>query len=307
MRQTHLIYKRLVGDDELCYVLAEAGNNHQGQVDLAHQLIDMAADGGAHGVKFQRRTNATLYSQALLDQPYDNPVSFGPTYGAHRAALELPLDAYHRLAVRAHRRGLGFVVTAFDEQALDDLRQVAVDAIKLPSGAATDEALVRAAVEATTALRVPLIVSTGGCREPDIVRLQGWAPSAIILHCTASYPCAFDELDLAYLKHLRVLFPDNVIGWSAHDNGIAMALIAWAWGARLIEKHITLNHTMKGTDHAFSLEREGLRRLCRDLARAPEAAGDGHKVYYESERGPIAKMRRRATPDGWRITGEHDA
>ena len=120
----------------------------------------------------------------------------------------------------------------------------------------------------------------------------------MLLHCTASYPCAFEELNLSYITRLRALFPQTLIGWSGHDNGIAMALVAYAQGARFVEKHVTLNRAMKGTDHAFSLEHSGLERLCRDLARAHVAMGDGVKRYYASERKPIAKMRRRVTADG---------
>ncbi len=300
--RTATLNHRPIADDMPCYVLAEIGNNHNGDLGTAHALIEMAGEAGADGVKFQRRNNNRLYSQALLDQPYDNPVSFGPTYGAHRAALELPITAYPELVTHAHRRGLGFVCTAFDEESVRDLTYLNVDAIKIASGGARDFRLIQAAV----ATNLPLILSTGGCTEQDIVQAHEWAPDAILLHCTASYPAAFHELDLRYLRRMRVLFPETVIGWSSHDNGIAMAVLAYAFGARLIEKHITLNHTMKGTDHAFSLEPPGLHKLCRDLARAHTAMGDGQKHYYDSERKPIAKMRRRETPAGMRITGEVD-
>lgn len=296
-----------VADDLPCRVLAEIGNNHNGSVETAHALIDMAADAGADAVKFQRRHTRTLYSQALLDRPYDNPVSFGPTYGAHREALELNIVEYPDLIAHAHRRGLAFVCTAFDEESVWDLSHLAVDAIKIASGGATDFQLIEEAVAST----IPVILSTGGCTEADIIaahiELMSGRSDAMLLHCTAAYPAAFHELDLRYLTRMRVLFPETVIGWSSHDNGIAMAVLAYALGARLIEKHITLNHTMKGTDHAFSLEPMGLKKLCRDLARAHVALGDGQKRYYDSERQPIAKMRRRQTPEGMRITGEVDA
>lgn len=298
-----VMWQHVARDDGPCLVIAEAGNNHQGQPDLAHRLIDMAADCGAHGVKFQRRTNATLYSQALLDQPYDNEVSFGPTYGAHRAALELPLAVYPALIAHAHDRALACLCTAFDEQAADDLVKVGIDAIKIASGGATDIPL----LDHVGGLGVPVIISTGGCSEDEIGLASEIIPSAAILHCTASYPCAWDELNLSYLTRLRALFPRTVIGWSSHDNGIAMAVMAYTIGARIVEKHVTLNRAMKGTDHAFSLEPPGLSKLCRDLQRAYVALGDGEKHYYASEKKPIAKMRRRLQPDGtMRITGEVD-
>lgn len=300
--RTFTLRNRDLDDGTPAYVLAEIGNNHQGQVALAHQLIDMASRCGAHGVKFQRRTNATLYSRELLHQPYDNEVSFGPTYGAHRQALELPFADLQELRDHAHQRDLAFVCTAFDEDAVHDLASLGVDAIKIASGGVTDLAL----IECAENTGLPLLISTGGCTEGDIRLAHAVAPDALLLHCTASYPCAFTELNLRYIARLRELFPQTVIGWSGHDNGIAMAMLAYDQGARLIEKHITLNRAMKGADHAFSLEHSGLERLCRDLARAPDALGDGVKHYYESERAPIAKMRRRLTSEGWRITGERD-
>ncbi len=293
---------RLITDSTPCFVLSEIGGNHGGDVETARKLIDMAADCGADGVKFQRRHNATLYTATLLNQPYDNPVSFGPTYGAHREALELPLRVYPELMHHARLRGLAFVCTAFDEASVADLAGLQVDAIKIASGGVTDAPLIRAAVRTG----LPVLISTGGCEEADILRAHELAPQALLLHCTASYPAAFEELNLRYLRRLRALFPDTVIGWSGHDNGIAMALLAYGYGARLIEKHVTLNRASKGTDHAFSLEHSGLEKLCRDLRRAHIAQGDGEKHYYESERKPIAKMRRRPTPDGMRITGEMD-
>lgn len=291
-----------ITDGSPCHVLAELGNNHQGSAEIAHKMIDMAADCGAHGVKFQRRTNATLYSQALLDQPYDNENSFGATYGEHRAALELPLDVYPSFIQHAHDRGLACLCTAFDEQAADELASVHIDGIKIASGGVTDVALLKHVY----ALGLPMIISTGGCADWQIVRAHELCPSAALLHCTASYPCEFIELNLRTIGWFQRKFPDTLIGWSGHDNGIAMAVVAYTLGARIIEKHITLNRAMKGTDHAFSLEPAGLRKLCRDLARAHVALGDGVKKYYDSERKPIAKMRRRLTPDGLRITGEVD-
>lgn len=291
-----------ITDDSPAFVLAELGNNHQGSAEIAHRMIDAAADCGAHGVKFQRRTNATLYSAALLDQPYDHEQSFGATYGAHRAALELPLEVYPGLIQHAHDRGLACVCTAFDETAVDALVGVGMDGLKIASGGVTDVSLLRAARRTG----LPLIVSTGGCAPWQIADAQAEAPAAALLHCTASYPCAFEELNLRTIGWFQRTFPDTLIGWSGHDSGIAMAVVAYTLGARIIEKHITLNRAMKGTDHAFSLEPAGLKKLCRDLARAHVALGDGVKRYYDSERKPIAKMRRRMTADGMRITGEVD-
>jgi sialic acid synthase len=300
------IYGRRIADDEPCYVIAEIGNNHGGDVATAHRLIDLAATAGAHAVKFQRRHNQTLYSRELLDASYDHEHSYGTTYGAHREALELPIEAYPDLIAHAHGRGMACICTAFDEGSADDSRHVGIDAIKVASGGVTDAALLKHVAQ----LGVPIVVSTGGCRSSDIISAACWVgyytTNLALLHCTASYPCRFDELNLSYIRELRALFPDIIIGWSGHDSGISMAVLAYAYGARIVEKHFTSNRAQKGTDHAFSLEPDGMRKLCRDLGRCVDATGDGVKRYYDSERKPISKMRRRQTPDGPRITGEVD-
>jgi N-acetylneuraminate synthase/sialic acid synthase len=155
----------------------------------------------------------------------------------------------------------------------------------------------------------PVIVSTGGGTFADVdaaVDILDAGPSPFaLLHCTASYPVwNYAELNLLAIVEMRARYPGIVIGWSGHDNGIAMAMVAYAYGARIIERHFTLNRASKGTDHAFSLEPGGMQKMCRDLERAHEANGDGIKRLYESERKPLAKMRRRETPDGLRVTGE---
>jgi sialic acid synthase len=181
--------------------------------------------------------------------------------------------------------------TAFDERSADFLMSIGVPAIKIASGDLTNGPLLRH----VSSLGVPIVVSTGGGTESDIARavneLTRTGARVAILHCTASYPVRdFSELNLRCILALRQSYPDFVIGWSGHDTGIAMALVAYTFGARIIEKHVTLNRTSKGTDHAFSLEPAGLRRLVRDLERARVAVGDGVKTRYLSEDGPLRKM-----------------
>lgn len=298
---------RRIADNEPCYVIAEIGGNHGGSVQTAIEMIHAAADAGAHAVKFQKRANATLYRRALLDQVYDNENSYGPTYGAHREALELERDGLEKLQGAAGWRQISCFATAFDEDSADFLVELGMPAIKLASGSLRDEPLIRHVGR----FGKPVILSTGGGTLADVDLavnvLTGTRAPFALLHCTASYPCAFEELNLNCIPAMRERYPGVVIGWSGHDNGIAMSVAAYTLGARIIEKHFTLNRASKGTDHAFSLEPAGLRKLTRDLSRAQLALGDGVKRYYESERKPIAKMRRRHTPDGLRITGELDA
>ena len=297
---------RVIDDSSPCYVIAEIGHNHGGSVDTALQMIRVAAACGAEAAKFQRRTNATLYSEALLNQPYENENSYGKTYGEHRAALELSLIDYTALQAEAARNKIACFATAFDEQSADDLMSIGVPAIKIASGGLTDTALLKH----VAGLRVPIILSTGGgtVREIDhaVETVTAVHSQLAILHCTAAYPVRdFAELNLRCIQTFRERYP-YVIGWSGHDSGIAMSVAAYTLAARIIEKHFPLNRASKGTDHAFSLEPAGLGKLCRDLQRAHGAMGDGHKRYLPSEVGPISKMRRRVTPDGLRITGERD-
>jgi N-acetylneuraminate synthase/sialic acid synthase len=294
-----------IADDAPCYVIAEIGHNHGGKVETAVQMIKAAARAGVSAVKLQKRHNETLYSKALLDAPYENENSFGPTYGAHRRALEFDARQFVSCRAVAQSFGVDFFATAFDEASADFLMDIDVPAIKIASGGLTDHGLLRH----VSLLGKPVIVSTGGGTFADVdaavnILTAGSSPFAL-LHCTAAYPVwNYAELNLLAIVEMRARYPETVIGWSGHDNGIAMALVAYAYGARIIERHFTLNRASKGTDHAFSLEPGGMQKMCRDLERAHEANGDGIKRLYESERKPLAKMRRRETADGLRVTGE---
>lgn len=297
---------RRIADDEPAYVIAEIGHNHGGKVETAVQMIKAAARCGASAVKLQKRDNETLYSAALLGQSYDNENSFGATYGDHRRALEFGAQEYISCRAVAKSFGVAFFATAFDEASADFLMEIDVPAIKIASGGLTDDRLLRHVAK----LGKPIILSTGGGTWETVDRavqvLQG--SQFALLHCTAAYPVLnYAELNLLAIVEMRARYPETVIGWSGHDSGIAMSLVAWSYGARIIEKHFTLNRALKGTDHAFSLEPSGLRKLCRDLERSRAASGDGLKRLYESERMPLSKMRRMDTPEGPRITGRLSA
>lgn len=294
-----------IADDEPCYVIAEVGHNHGGKFDTARQMIQCASACGADAVKLQKRENDSLYSRALLDQPYDNEHSFGKTYGEHRRALEFGEREYLACRAVARSAGIDFFATAFDEPSADFLMGVGVPAIKIASGGLTDGPLLKH----VSTLGVPIILSTGGGTWDDVDHaldvLLRHTSDVALLHCTAAYPVLkHEELNLLAIVEMRMRYPNTVIGWSGHDTGVGMSLIAYAYGARLIEKHFTMNRASKGTDHAFSLEPRGLQTLCEDLKKAHVAKGDGVKRMYESERKPLAKMRRVETPMGMKVTGQ---
>ena len=279
-----------IHDDGDCYVIAEIGHNHQGELERAKQLVDAAADAGVNAVKFQKRDNRRLFTRALFDQPYENENSFGTTYGEHREALELPADAWFELREHCRERGVAMFATAFDEASADFLADLDLPAFKIASGDLANTPLLRH----VAAKGKPMILSLGGATLEDADRaLEAVLPlneQVCLLQCTASYPAEVEELNLRVIETLRERYPSLVIGLSDHHNGIAMSLVAYMLGARVIEKHFTLNHAWKGTDHAFSLMPDGMRKLVRDLRRVPAALGDGVKRPLPSEAGPLQKM-----------------
>jgi sialic acid synthase len=279
-----------IHDGSDCYVIAEIGHNHQGSVEQAKAMLTVAKDCGANAVKLQKRSNRTLYTREFFEQPYDNEFSFGPTYGEHREALELGRDDYVALQRYAREIGITFFATPFDFESADFLAELDLPAFKIASADLVNTPLLRH----VATVGKPMLLSTGGATAEDVDRavetIRPINDQLCILQCTAAYPCETEDLNLRVITTLRDRYPDFVIGLSDHQNGISMALVAYMLGARVIEKHFTLNHAWKGTDHAFSLMPEGLRKLVRDLRRVPVALGDGEKRPLPVEAKPLEKM-----------------
>src|SRR4051794_40812605 len=298
-----------IHDGGECYVIAEIGHNHQGDVGIAKRLIDAAKECGVDAVKLQKRSNRALYTRDFYDQPYDNELSFGRTYGQHREALELSADDYRELLRHAREVGVTLFATAFDFESADLLAELDMPAFKFASGDIRNTPLLRH----VAGFGKPMVLSTGGADLADVERaVEAILPlndQLCILQCTAAYPADTDDLNLNVISALRERFPALVIGLSDHQNGIAMAVVAYMLGARVIEKHFTLNHAAKGTDHAFSLMPEGMRKLVRDLQRVPGALGDGVERPLPVEEAPIRKMGKklvaaRELDEGHVLTGE---
>jgi sialic acid synthase len=277
-------------DDGDCYVIAEIGHNHQGRVDRAKELFRAAKECGVDAVKLQKRSNRTLYTRAMYDSPYDNEHSFGMTYGAHREALELGWDDYVELKHYAAEIGVTFFATAFDMESAEFLARLDVPAFKIASGDLKNTPL----MTFVAGLGKPILVSTGGGAAADVQRaydaIMPINPQLCLLQCTASYPAEAEDMNLRVITTFRDRYPDVVIGLSDHQNGIAMADVAYILGARVIEKHFTLNRAWKGTDHAYSLEPSGMRKLVRDLRRVRLALGSGEKKPLAVEARPLFKM-----------------
>jgi N-acetylneuraminate synthase/sialic acid synthase len=282
-----------ISDASDCYVVAEIGHNHQGSIEHAHELFREAKAAGAHAVKLQKRDNRTLYTRDLFNRPYENENSYGATYGEHREALEFGRSEYEDLIAYAKEIGVTFFATAFDIPSADFLAELDMPLYKIASADLINTPLLKHVAKAGK----PMILSTGGATLEDVKRgyhtVAEINPQVALLQCTAGYPAAWEELDLRVISTYRELFPDSVVGLSSHDNGIAMAVAAYVLGGRIVEKHFTLNRALKGTDHKFSLEPQGLRKLVRDLRRTRIALGDGTKSMYPSETEPIVKMAKK--------------
>ena len=281
---------KVIQDDGDCYVIAEIGHNHQGKLETAKEMFKAAKECGADAVKLQKRNNRELFTRAGYEKPYDNPNSYGATYGEHREFLEFGGIEYKELMDYADKIGVTFFATAFDFSSADFLAKLDMPAFKIASGDLKNIPLLTHIAQ----FQKPMILSTGGGTMEDVNRAYDAVmpinQQLCILQCTAGYPADFDQLNLSVITTFRERFPNLTIGLSSHDNGIAMAVAAYMLGARVIEKHFTLNHTWKGTDHAFSLEPIGFRKMVRDLERVKVAIGDGVKQTYESEKSPIIKM-----------------
>lgn len=289
-RHSLVIGNHLINDDSDCYVIAEIGHNHQGSLEKAKELFLAAKHAGVNAVKLQKRDNKTLYTKEAYNKPYDNPNSYGATYGEHREFLEFGWHEYVELKAYAAELGLDFFSTAFDIPSADFLEKLDMPVYKFASGDLKTIPLLKH----VAGFGKPIIMSTGGASLDDIRRAYDAVMpinnQICIMQCTGGYPPEWSELNLMVIDSLRKEFPDIVIGFSSHDSGIAMAVAGYMLGARIIEKHFTLNRAMKGTDNAFSLEPVGMTKMVRDLRRLKVALGDGKKIMYPSEKAPITKM-----------------
>lgn len=282
--------KSIISENTPCYVIAEIGHNHQGDINTALKMIKIAAVCGVQAVKFQKRDNRTLYVKAFYNKPYDNENSYGATYGEHREYLEFGYDEYIKLKKCAEENGVEFMATAFDFKSVDFLEGIGVTAYKVASGDLTSIPL----LEYIAKLDKPMFVSTGAASMEEIriayETIIKYTNMLCLMHCTAGYPTEYHNLNLRVIEELRKEFPDVIIGYSGHDKGILASVIAYTLGARVVEKHFTLDRSLKGTDHKFSLEPEGLRKQVRDLRRVDISLGDGKRVVYDFEKEARGKM-----------------
>jgi N-acetylneuraminate synthase/sialic acid synthase len=285
-----ILHNRLIADASDPFVIAEIGHNHQGDLKVALEMIKVAAACGVDAVKFQKRDNRTLYTKEMFQRPYDNENSFGMTYGEHREFLEFGFEEYLKLKRCAEENHVEFMCTAFDLPSVDFLERLGIATYKLASGDVTNIPL----IQYIARLQKPIFIATGAATLEETrlayEEVLKFHNQICLMHTVCTYPTEYPDLNLRTIDTLRAQFPKAIIGYSGHDNGILAASVAYLLGAVVVEKHFTMNHSWKGTDHKFSLEPEGLRKQVRDLARIRQMLGNGEKTVLDIERGTRIKM-----------------
>lgn len=280
----------LVGDNHPCYIVAEIGINHNGNVELAKKLIDAAVSAGCNAVKFQKRTINVVYTAEELARPRENP--FGPTNGDLKYGLELEYDDYRKIDRYCKEKNIVWFASCWDKQSVDFIDQFDVPCYKIASATLTDGDLLRY----YRSKKKPIILATGMSTIEQIdcaVNILG-KDDLIILHATSTYPANYDELNLRVLNTFKNRYKVS-IGYSGHETGIATSVAAVVLGACMVERHITLDRSMWGSDQAASLGAHGFEILVRDIRLVESAIGDGIKRVYEREIPVLKKLRRAST------------
>jgi N-acetylneuraminate synthase len=278
---------RAVGPGNPCYVVAEIGINHNGDMTLTKRLIDEAVDAGCDAVKFQKRTVDVVYTPEELAKPRENP--FGETNGDLKRGLEFGKQQYTEIDDYCRSKQIAWFASPWDEASVDFLEQFPVPCHKVASASLTDDNLLRH----MRATGKPIILSTGMSTLEQIdhaVEVLG-REKLVILHATSTYPAQYADLNLRVIPKLEERY--NVpVGYSGHETGIASSVAAVAMGACMVERHITTDRSMWGSDQAASLEPSGLSRLVRDIRLVEDAFGDGQKRVLDAEIPIMEKLRR---------------
>ncbi|WP_407358970.1 N-acetylneuraminate synthase family protein [Microbacterium sp. LTA6] len=286
---TVTIGSRVIGGGRPAYVIAEIGLNHNGDVDIAKQLIDVAARAGADAVKFQKRTPEISTPEHMRNVPRETP--WGTmTYLDYRRRVEFGRDEYVEIGDHATLQGLDWFASPWDVPSVAFLEDLNVVAHKVASASLTDIEL----LETLRATGKPIILSTGMSTIEQIDRALDTLGTdrVVLMHATSTYPMEPEEANLRVISTLRDRYPGVPVGYSGHERGLQISLAAAALGAVAVERHITLDRTMWGSDHAASLEPAGLAHLVRDIRVIETALGDGVKRVFPGEQAPMAKLRR---------------
>jgi N-acetylneuraminate synthase len=282
------IGNRTVGDGHPAYIIAEIGINHNGDLGIAKQMIDAAIHAGVDAVKFQKRTPDIATPPGQQKQMRETPWGY-ITYLDYRYKVEFGEEEYREIERYCKERGIAWLVSVWDQPSVDFMEQFDTPAYKIPSASLTDLGLLRKA----RATGKPLILSSGMSTMEQIrqgVEIVG-EQDLILMHCTSTYPCEPEELNLKMVETLRREFPNIPIGYSGHEVGLVPSAVAVALGACMVERHLTLDRAMWGTDQAASVEPGGFERLIKYIRVSETALGDGVKKVYPSEMGSLKKLR----------------
>ena len=277
----------LVGDGHPCYVIAEIGINHNGEIEIAKKLIDVAAASGCQAVKFQKRTVEVVYSQEELSRLRESP--FGTTNGDLKAGLEFGLEQYREIDRCCRDLKIDWFASCWDEASVDFIDQFHVSCYKIASASLTDDDLLRQ----TRQKGRPILLSTGMSTLEQIdhaVDVLG-KKDLVLLHTCSTYPALYEELNLRVIPMLRQRYGIPV-GYSGHETGLSTSIATIALGACVVERHITLDRAMWGSDQAASVEPQGFAHMVRDIRLVEKALGDGVKRLGEREEPIMKKLRR---------------
>ncbi len=288
MSKSIIIGDREVGDQHACFIIAEIGINHNGDIELAKKLIDAAVDAGCDAVKFQKRTVDVVYTAEELAKPRENP--FGPTNGDLKRGLEFGKGQYQEIDRHCREKGIMWFASCWDEASVDFIEKFNPPCYKIASASLTDDDLLRHHRKYGR----PLLLSTGMSTLAQVdhaVEVLG-KEGLILLHTNSTYPSKLEELNLRVILTLadRYKLP---VGYSGHEVGLAPSVGAAAIGACVLERHITLDRAMWGSDQAASIEPQGFARLVRDIHGIEMSLGDGHKRVYDTEVPIMKKLRRK--------------
>ncbi len=276
-----------IGPGKPCYIIAEIGINHNGDIDIAKRLINVASGAGCDAVKFQKRTIDVVYSPDELAKPRESP--FGNTNGDLKRGLEFELEEYKEIDRYCREVKIDWFASCWDEASVDLIAQFHVPCFKVASASLTDDNLLRH----TRKVGKPIVLSTGMSTLQEVdhaVEVLGKQDLAL-MHACSTYPAYYEELNLQVIGVLRDRYRVPV-GYSGHETGLPSSIAAAVLGACMIERHITLDRSMWGSDHAASLEPNGITRLVRDIRLIEKSMGDGVKRVLEREQPIIKKLRR---------------
>jgi N-acetylneuraminate synthase len=298
MKTVTLRNNKQMGEGQPCYIIAEIGINHNGSLEIAKKLIDEAVAAKADAVKFQKRTPEICVPKNQWNTIRDTPWGM-MTYIDYKRKTEFGFEEYSEIDCYCREQGIDWFVSTWDVEAVEFMEQFNTPLYKLASASLTDTPL----IEKILYTGRPLMLSTGMSTMKEIETAMTFVKRfdenypLMVAHSTSAYPCKPEELNLKMIEILRGLFPNTPIGYSGHETGLATTVAAVAMGATFVERHFTLDRAMWGSDHAASVEPGGFQRLVKDIRDVEMAAGDGVKKVYESEIGPMKRLRVNISPE----------